>query len=175
MAPEANRRTTNGTPAVGVGLWILRGILSVFVVYAGILPGTGCGSSSETQTDSTAKPPPSVVRQTPPPVELTTTTDTLHTVPPREGARPDSSASQLRARYTVQIGAFKNAGNANDVQQKARQRYQLPVFSDFDTARGFYRICIGVFDSRKSAETFGENLRKEFPGEYSDCWVVQLR
>ena len=175
MAVELNWKTIDGTPAVGIGLWILRGMLSVLFVCTGIMAGTGCGSSHVTQMDSTATPPPPVVRQTPPAVELTTTTDTLHTVPAREGTRPDSSASQSRTRYTIQIGAFKDPQNANGVQQKARQRYQLPVLNDYDTVRGFYRICIGVFDSRESAQAFSENLKKDYPGEYSDCWVAQLR
>src|SRR4030042_2650385 len=102
MAVELNWKTIDGTPAVGIGLWILRGMLSVLFVCTGIMTGTGCGSSPGTQMDSTATPPPPVVRQTPPAVELTTTTDTLHTVPAREGTRPDSSASQSPTRYTIQ-------------------------------------------------------------------------
>jgi len=135
----------------------------------------GCGSSEET---SQSVPPPSpqpTVQQPQTKPDFETRTDTvaaLHKAP-RAGA--SSARREVQIRYMVQIGAFKDPTNASDVQTAARQRYHMPVVNDYHTTLSLYQIRIGFFETRGAADAFRERMRKEFPADYKDAWVVQLK
>lgn len=75
----------------------------------------------------------------------------------------------------VQIGAFKDPHNASKVQVSARNRYHMPVLNDYDIAHGYYQIRIGFFESEDAARALCERLQKEYPNDYKDSWVVQLK
>lgn len=96
-----------------------------------------------------------------------------------ERALFDSDASHeardIQIRYMVQIGAFKDPQYAAAVQTAARDRYHLPVLNDFNTSHALYQIRIGFFETREDAYNFRQKMRKDFPGDYKDAWVVQLK
>jgi hypothetical protein len=139
-----------------------------------VLAGAGCGSTSMTHTESTGTTPPSAAHP-PPAVELKATTDTLRTIPVPEDVAAGKVSSLPHTRYAVQIGAFKNPRNASAVQKRVREQLSQPALNDYDQARGFYRIRLGPFDSKESAQEFCKRLRRDFGQEYSDSWVVELQ
>jgi cell division septation protein DedD len=108
-------------------------------------------------------------------MEFETRTDTIATQKSQVNAPEEPTAREPQIRYMVQIGAFRNPELASRTQTVARQRYHLPVLNDYDTKHTLYQIRIGFFESRDEAQTFRERLLQEYPQEYKDSWVVQLK
>ena len=138
----------------------------------------GCGSAEEAAVEK--PPPPRQERPTPAPapprrLEFETHTDTVTAVHAAERRNPPAPAREVQIRYMVQIGAFKDPHRAIEVQVLARSRYKMPVLNDFHGARGLYQIRLGFFVSRESAHEFRQRMMKEFPADYRDSWVVQLK
>ena len=135
----------------------------------------GCGSSTETQETQTLPPPPTVMKQVPPKMEFETKTDTVA----MEKSQLDSARSHqsldLQVRYMVQIGAFKDPRYASTVQTTARARYRIPALNDYNTALGLYQIRIGFFETKADAYVFRRRMLQEYPNDYKDAWVVQLK
>ena len=108
-------------------------------------------------------------------MEFETRTDTVAL----EKAQLDSAARhqtrELQVRYMVQIGAFKDPQYASTVQTTARARYHIPALNDYNTALGLYQIRIGFFETKAHAYAFRQQMLREYPNEYKDAWVVQLR
>jgi cell division septation protein DedD len=136
----------------------------------------GCGSSEVTVQQNPPQPQAPVVQETPKRPEFETRTDTVAAV---RTATRQQLGNPLRRdpqiRFMVQIGAFKDPKNASVVQTDARQRYRLPVLNDYHTKLGLYQIRIGFFETRDAAQAFRLRMRQEFPADYKDCWVVQLK
>ena len=51
----------------------------------------------------------------------------------------------------------------------------MPVLNDYHTTLGLYQIRIGFFESREAAQVFLEKMQHDFPNEYKDSWIVQLK
>lgn len=136
---------------------------------------SGCGTTDQAQLPP-PPPPASVAKEeVPPHVEFRTRTDTVAVV---HSTTPDSTApsgGHQSVRYMVQIGAFKDPQLATAVQAVARQRYQLPVLNDYNPLVGLYQIRIGSFSSREAAIDFKNQMQQEFPTDYKDSWIVQLK
>ena len=80
--------------------------------------------------------------------------------------RPDD------AMYTVQIGAFQQASNALRNHKKAKGRFSgQPAYNRFHKASGFYRVSIGRFADFRDAATFRKEMMRQYPNDYSKCWV----
>ena len=75
----------------------------------------------------------------------------------------------------VQIGAFKDPQKASRVQTVARERLHMPVLNDYHTALDLYQIRIGFFETYEAAQNFRIRMQKEFPTDYEDSWIVQLK
>ncbi len=75
----------------------------------------------------------------------------------------------------VQVGAYKDPQNANTVQVAARERYHLPVLNDYHTVLGLYQIRIGFFETREAAQDFLGKMQHDYPSDYKDSWIVQLK
>jgi cell division septation protein DedD len=108
-------------------------------------------------------------------MEFESKTDTVA----MEKALLDSVAAHetrnIQIKYMVQIGAFKDPQLATAVQSAARERYHLPVLNDFNTSHTLYQIRIGFFETREDAYDFRQKMRGDFPQDYKDAWVVQLK
>jgi cell division septation protein DedD len=154
-----------------------------FIVSALALPLilSGCGSAEEAVEEA---PPPAEPRaqsftpaQDPPPrkVEFETRTDTVTATHAGALTPAGNPARGAQIRYMVQIGAFKDPKNASTVQAETRRRYHVPVLNDFNSPRGLYQIRLGFFESRESASAFRQKMIDEYPLEYKDSWVVQLK
>lgn len=157
------------------GVRYLREIASTIVIVTTIVIGLGCGTTEETEETLPPAPKPTAKDEAPPKVVFESRTDTVavdHTVLP-EGATSGGRRSAIR--FMVQIGAFKDPHLATGVQTTARQRYHLPVLNDFNLKYGLYQIRIGFFETYESASVFKARMQREFPEEYKDSWVVQLK
>ncbi len=74
--------------------------------------------------------------------------------------------------YTVQIGAFTRASNAVRCQKVARTRYpEQQVINSFVSSAHLYRVSIGRFPDRRTADRFRRELMRTHPSEYAQCWV----
>ena len=144
----------------------------LLILLASLL--AGCGGSTEIQEQTPSTPPP-VLKQVPPKMEFETKTDTIA----MEKARLDSvglrEARDVQIKYMVQIGAFKDPQYASAVQTAARERYHLPALNDYNTALALYQIRIGFFETRDGAYAFRQRMQREYPKDYKDAWVVQLK
>jgi hypothetical protein len=132
----------------------------------------GCGSVPE--SEETIAPPPPVGRQGSPKMEFETRTDTVAL----EKAKLDSAARrslEMGIRYMVQVGAFKDPHYASLVQTAARDRYHMPALNDYNSGLALYQIRIGFFETREDANAFKARMQKEYPHDYKDAWVVQLK
>jgi len=133
----------------------------------------GCGGSEPTTEQPSPNPP--VVQRPAGTPEFETRTDTVRTVLRTPGKRTPAPRKEPQIRFMVQIGAFKDPGMASQVQVTARKRYHLPVLNDYHTKLGLYQIRIGFFETRTAANAFRKKMRADYPGDYKDCWVVQLK
>ena len=122
----------------------------------------------------TEQPPPAV-QQPPRRPDFETRTDTVAPVLRTIRKHTPSIRKEPQIRFMVQIGAFKDPEMASKVQVTARMRYHLPVLNDYHTTLGLYQIRIGFFETRTAANTFRKKMRGEYPEDYRDSWVVQLK
>lgn len=108
-------------------------------------------------------------------MEFETKTDTVA----MEKTHLDSVATHegrdIQIKYMVQIGAFRDPNLATAVQTAAREGYHLPVLNDFNPAYGLYQIRIGFFETREDAHEFRQRMQRDYPSDYKDAWVVQLK
>lgn len=133
----------------------------------------GCGGS-ETTTEQIPSPP-QVVQPLPKKPDFETRTDTVATVRKAPRKRTATSRREPQIRFMVQIGAFKDPQMASEVQTTARARYHLPVLNDYHTKMGLYQIRIGFFETRTAAIMFMKKMQRDYPNDYRDSWVVQLK
>ena len=136
----------------------------------------GCGTTEEVPP---APPPASVPapakQEEQAPIRFETKTDTVNTVGTADHAEPATDSRTPQIRFMVQIGAYKDPQNANTVQVTARDRYHLPVLNDYHTVLGLYQIRIGFFESREAAQDFLGKMQHDYPTDYKDSWIVQLK
>jgi len=164
------------TKSVTKGFWV-KPLPSLLIALA--LALTGCGSGPETSEESAGsrprqtEAPPAV--KAPGKLEFETRTDTITAVHGGEHRNAGAEERDVRVRFMVQIGAFKDPHNASEVQAQARKRYQMPVLNDYYAGLGLYQIRIGFFESRDRAHAFRQRMLREYPAEYGDSWIVQLR
>jgi cell division septation protein DedD len=138
---------------------------------AGLVPG--CGTVEESR--ESLPPPPPVVQQKPEKLKFETRTDTVYSKKTGYAGSKTPIERERQIRFMVQIGAFKDPQKASEVQLLARERYRLPVLNDFHPTVLLYQIRIGFFETRKAAYEFRERMHREFPDDYNDAWVVQLK
>jgi cell division septation protein DedD len=145
------------------------------VVAAAAVLAAGCGQEepvTRAAVDTTA-----VVQQPVKPAapEVESRTDTVISVRHDEtdGASPDTTGAAVR--FTVQVGAFKDPQLASAIQAETRKRYHLPVLNDYYATLGLYQIRVGFFATREEAHQFRQKMIDEFPADYKDSWVVQIR
>jgi len=155
--------------------------LIVLAASAATLLFSGCGTGEEAAEEQTPLPGP--VEQSPgagnPPMtrrmEFETRTDTVNALRGIEHRATGTSVNPERIRYMVQIGAFADPHHAAVVQSEARKRYHLPVLNDYHAGRKLYQIRIGFFETRVNARLFRQQMIREYPVDYADSWIVQLK
>jgi hypothetical protein len=138
----------------------------------GLLILTGCASTEETAEEQVGTAPPSEAPGRP--VSFEMSTDTVDVL--RRGERSSGVLEPGRGDtlYSVQIGAFKDPGNAASAEKQARERFQHPVLRYHEQGPGLYHIRVGRFATRRAAEDFRTEMRTAYPRDYGDCWIVRL-
>lgn len=144
------------------------------LLFVAAMLAAGCTSTEEVKHEAEAEIPPGRSEQEAE-VRFEMRTDTVSAVPSTDTKEPDSLALLARFLFSVQIGAFKDPQNADLVQRKARSRFQLPVMNEFDAQANLYQIRVGLFDDRDGAEALRQAMQTQYPKEYTDCWIVQVR
>lgn len=62
--------------------------------------------------------------------------------------------------FTVQVGAFRDRGNAERLRDRLNESYTPIVIQQFETPEGaFYRVRVGKIAGEDAARVFGEQLR----------------
>jgi rare lipoprotein A len=63
--------------------------------------------------------------------------------------------------FTVQVGAFRERGNAERLRERLRAEYSPIFIQPFETPDGaFYRVRVGKVPGEEAAQQFGEKLRE---------------
>jgi cell division protein FtsN len=137
-----------------------------------LLPG--CGSSGE-QADSGKPAAPSPGGENRDRVQFHTQADTVLALHAAEHGMVGAPGRTAQVRFMVQIGAFKDPQHASAVQAGARKRYHMPVMNDYLAGPGLYQIRIGFFESRELARAFQMQMKRDYPSDYGDSWIVQLK
>ena len=137
-----------------------------------LLPG--CSSTEE----PAAQPgPPLPAPRTEPPrgVQVRTSADTVNALHAAVHGTVGAAEKRAGDRFTVQIGAFREAPRAGALQAQARRRFHESVLNDYHAGTGLYQIRIGSFATREEARAFLERIRHDYPADYADSWIVHLR
>jgi cell division septation protein DedD len=62
--------------------------------------------------------------------------------------------------FTVQVGAFRDRGNAKRLRQRLNASYSPIFIQQYDSPDGlFYRVRVGKVPGEDAAHQFGEQLR----------------
>lgn len=133
-----------------------------------------CGSTPEAQKEEQSAPAQPVIPE-PVQLQLETKSDTVASHSSGDETMTTDQKGERQIRFMVQIGAFKDPHNASRIQTTARDRYRMPVLNDYHTQLDLYQIRIGFFETYDRANTFRLKLRRDFPVDYADTWIVQLK
>lgn len=146
----------------------------IILTFLAASPLLGCGATEEVQEPTTPPPRPATKEETTR-MEFESKTDTVSVTQTGRADSTNVPGREPEIRFMVQIGAFKNPPLAAAVQTLARTRYRMPVLNDYALKAGLYQIRIGFFETREAAKTFRAKMQSDYPEEYKDAWVVQLR
>jgi cell division septation protein DedD len=153
-------------------------ILSVSMVVV-LLAGCSSSEQSGGQQESQSTPPPASAP--PSSGEVTKQSDTLNvqvqnTQRTVYDQQSPSSTQQPPAsgRYSVQIGAYKQAENADRIASLARERFRKNVYTIPDNVNDLYKVMVGDFAIKDDARRFRDEMVQKFPNEYKDAWVSEL-
>ena len=139
-----------------------------------------CGASRESSDDGTtyvqsqtASAPPQESRQS---MSIATHTDTIATIhqPTTEPEPTPKTSVSSDASYKVQVGAYHKAAHATARENLSKNRFNLSTTSEYSEKLGVYRVRVGAFKTQAEAVAFSRKLRKEYPAEFGDAWIVNL-
>lgn len=77
------------------------------------------------------------------------------------------------AEYTIQVGAFRRASNALQLQRVVKQHYaDLPVYNDYHAVDKLYRVTVGKFEKISEAAALRRRMIASDSTAYAQCWVT---
>jgi cell division protein FtsN len=77
--------------------------------------------------------------------------------------------------FSVQIGAYRLKSNADRNFSLTMKRFQQPVIRFYERGIKMERLCVGHFSSAKAALAFLRKIQKDYPADYTDAWVAELK
>ncbi len=91
---------------------------------------------------------------------------------------PSLSSSQNeyelpKGKYSIQIGAYKMPDNADKIAELASERFDMKVYTKFDSESKLYKVFIGDFQTKESARSFRDAITLKYPDDYKDAWVYE--
>ncbi|MGA9119247.1 MAG: SPOR domain-containing protein [Bacteroidota bacterium] len=147
--------------------------LACVLLGAAICPGCGSTDDVSQQTDQEKQPQPQAAAAQPP-VSIETRTDTIASI--HQQVPEPETAPRLPALsnglYRVQVGAFRKAANATTWENFSKKRLGQPAVSEYSERLGVYRVRVGAFETMREVLTFWRKIRKEYPKEFGDAWVI---
>ena len=78
-----------------------------------------------------------------------------------------------KGKYSVQVGAYKMPDNADRIAELARERFDMKVYTTFDSEAKLYKVLIGDFETKESARSFRDSITLKYPDDYKDAWVCE--
>ena len=106
-------------------------------------------------TDEEIAPaPPARQEMTPPPAAAPQ-------VAPRTGA----------AMWSVQLGAFRSEAGALELVNQLKQRFNQPVYKNYDAATSLFKVTLGSFQAREQGAAFKEEVQAQ---GYPDAFTVEV-
>lgn len=188
MPPRGNLRTTfmNSNPVM------LHACALLLIALLGGCAASG-DLSEESQEGSAAAVQPETTAVVPAPAKpsapaqtnrqgFTTKEDTIEVESAQRSHPSDHlpamvqphAAAAMHGEFAVQIGAFRNEANARRTKELFERRFTRTAATMlFDEAAGLYRVSAGDFTTQKEAMRFAASLRKKYPREYKQAWVVR--
>ncbi len=141
----------------------------------------GCSSSEETtqqqqpsSTSSSTTPPAQQQNKEQPPKVDTINVDVQNTPKPNYQSKT-SEAPVPAGRFTVQIGAYKMAENAERIAALAKERFGKNVYTIPDKIKDVYKVMVGDFSVKDEARSFRDEMVQQYPSDYKDAWVSELQ
>ncbi|MDH7514962.1 MAG: SPOR domain-containing protein [Bacteroidota bacterium] len=160
-------------------------ILSMVILSAWVLCFVGCSPSEETVSGEAVRAPEefkktddtqTVVPSTDQPTDSVATQQGK--VPARESESrdlPPPVRSDLPKKgavmWSVQIGAFRAESGADQLFTDARTKFSVPVYKDYDSVSGLFKITVGSFQTREQAARFKEEVIQR---GYPDAFIVEV-
>ena len=149
------------------------------VIAAGVMCA-GCSSGSSygnNDTQPAASAPLSGAAEKPS-QSLQTKSDTLNvnaqnSPKPVYDSRPQKKAEPA-GKYSVQVGAYKMADNAERIASLARERFGKSVYTLPDKSTDLYKVMVGDFMVKDDARRFRDDMVQKYPGDYKDAWVCEV-
>ena len=77
-----------------------------------------------------------------------------------------------KSLFAVQVASFQNEENARRLKKSLEVKHLEPVKIEVDPVKGWYRVKVGSFSSRKEAEQIFPRLTSL---GYDDFWVVEKK
>jgi cell division septation protein DedD len=115
----------------------------------------------EVTVDEDVQPAPPAHQETPPPAATAPQTSEPPQSAPRAGMR----------MWSVQLGAFRSEAGALELVNQLKQRFNQPVYKNYDTASGLHKVTLGSFAERDQATTFKEEVQGQ---GYPDAFIVEV-
>ena len=154
---------------------VMLGVSLVVLSFAGCSSSDQSGGQQESQSAPPAKTAPTSAE------EVTKKSDTLNvnvqnTQRPAYNQQSPSGTQPVPAsgKYSVQIGAYKQAENADRIASLARERFGKNVYTIPDKANDLYKVMVGDFAVKDDARKFRDEMVQKFPNDYKDAWVSEL-
>ena len=154
-------------------------LATVFVLVMALLYA-GCGTSGESTQESTPASTPPVQQPAVAP-KAAERSDTVNvqvqtqTRPTYESKTPVAAtpSAQPAGKYSVQVGAYKMADNAERVASLAKERFGKNVYTMPDKSSDLYKVMVGDFMTKDEARAFRDQMATQYPGDYKDAWVSE--
>jgi cell division septation protein DedD len=77
--------------------------------------------------------------------------------------------------FALQIGAFQQEANANRIAEIFKKRSDKRIDQFYDASVKLYRVLVGSFSTKEEANAFQAQLKKDFPKEYPESWVAEVK
>ena len=169
------------------------------LVLIGCLPSESTRDSAQSAADTSRTAPPVKAVETAPkpaatPVErkeqgFVTQSDTIEVqvvsqkpdsakVQPAPVIVPAESQIPIQDKkmcFALQIGAFQQEVNASRIAEIFKKRSDKHINQFYDASVKLYRVLVGSFSTKEEANAFQAQLKKEFPKEYPESWVAEVK
>ena len=158
------------------------GLLSICLSILIAMCSSGCGTSQQSsgsETPSSLPPPSTPAAQD---ARTVTPADTVsvqvqNQTRPTYDSRtttPVTPAPAPGGRFSVQVGAYKLADNADRIAALAKERFGRNVYTVHDRISDIVKVMVGDFMTKEEARSFRDDMAKQFPGDYRDAWVTEI-